>query len=211
MVLLTNFPPPSEGVKHKQEVTEANVQGKSLGSGTLYIAESCVAWFNSGGEGFSLQYPAISLHAVSRDVNAFPKECLYLMVDGSVQDVLGGEPKDGGSDSEDEDSENKVAEIRFIPEDNRILDNMYQAMVNCQVLHPDPDDSFSDDGNDDFYGDEEGAENLTSQGQATLDRLDAMFSSGDAGTDPVPNGNGQTMETGEEDMETGQFEDAEGD
>jgi len=35
-------------------------------------------------------------------------------------DVLGGEPKDGGSDSEDEDSENKVAEIRFIPEDNRI-------------------------------------------------------------------------------------------
>jgi len=41
---------------------------------------------------------------------------------------------------------------------------------------------------DDFYGDEEGAENLTSQGQATLDRLDAMFSSGDAGTDPVPNG-----------------------
>lgn len=33
------------------------------------------------GQGLSLPYPAISLHAVSRDLNAFPHECLYLMID----------------------------------------------------------------------------------------------------------------------------------
>ena len=45
---------------------------------------SVVIWRNSSGQGFSLQYPSISLHAVSRDLAAFSQECLYLMVDGKL-------------------------------------------------------------------------------------------------------------------------------
>ena len=37
-----------------------------------------------GGQGFSLEYPAVSLHAVSRDPTAFPQENLYLMVDANL-------------------------------------------------------------------------------------------------------------------------------
>lgn len=37
------------------------------------------------GQGFSLEYPDISLHAVSRDLNTFPDECLYLMVEDQAE------------------------------------------------------------------------------------------------------------------------------
>ena len=46
---------------------------------------SRVSWVGNEGEGFSLEYPAISLHAVCRDLNAFPHECLYIMVDANVE------------------------------------------------------------------------------------------------------------------------------
>ncbi|OTF69274.1 methylosome subunit pICln-like protein, partial [Euroglyphus maynei] len=35
-------------------------------------------WRKENGQGFSLEYPQISLHATSRDLNNFHSECLYL-------------------------------------------------------------------------------------------------------------------------------------
>lgn len=35
-------------------------------------------------QGFSLEYPHISLHAISRDEQAHPRQCLYVMVDAKV-------------------------------------------------------------------------------------------------------------------------------
>ena len=34
--------------------------------------------------GLCLEYPNIALHAVSTDLNAFPHECLYLILDKNV-------------------------------------------------------------------------------------------------------------------------------
>lgn len=34
--------------------------------------------------GFSLEYPTIGLHAISRDVGAYPQEHLYVMVNGKL-------------------------------------------------------------------------------------------------------------------------------
>lgn len=39
MSFLRRFPPPAEGVRHQQPDTEAVLAGRSLGHGTLYIAE----------------------------------------------------------------------------------------------------------------------------------------------------------------------------
>jgi nucleotide-sensitive chloride channel 1A len=44
---------------------------KSLGMGTLYISESRVSWVGIAGQGFSLEYPHIAVHAVSRDLTQF--------------------------------------------------------------------------------------------------------------------------------------------
>ena len=39
MVVLTSFPPPSEGVKLMQPNTGAYIDSRNLGQGILYIAE----------------------------------------------------------------------------------------------------------------------------------------------------------------------------
>lgn len=42
---------------------------------------SGVYWQNEAGQGLVLEYPSISLHAISRDTSSFPHECIYLMTD----------------------------------------------------------------------------------------------------------------------------------
>ena len=49
---------------------------------------SCVTWLSDNGQGFALNYPDISLHAISRDQNSFPKPCLYVMFEGKLDSKL---------------------------------------------------------------------------------------------------------------------------
>jgi hypothetical protein len=37
-----------------------------------------------------------------------------------------------------------MTEMRFVPDDKGMLDAMFHAMSECQTLHPDPQDSFSE-------------------------------------------------------------------
>lgn len=34
----------------------------------------------------------------------------------------------------------------LVPADTAEVDKIYTSMTQCQILHPDPNDSFSDDG-----------------------------------------------------------------
>ncbi|XP_057377621.1 methylosome subunit pICln-like [Daphnia carinata] len=184
MVVLSSFPPPAEGIKLVQPNTGAFINTRDLGQGTLYIAESRVSWVSaSSGQGFSLEYPHISLHAVSKDPAAFPQECLYLMLDSRLD-----EPDEivENDDSGDEESTSEMSEVRFIPEDRGTLDAMYHAMTVCQTLHPDPNDSVSDEG--DFED--------TEEGEYCLD-------AGESADNDHDNGETENMES-----DMGQFEDA---
>jgi len=146
MVILTSFPPPSVGIRHTQPNTIAHVQASDLGKGTLYIAESRVSWVSEAGQGFSLEYPAISLHAVSRDVSTYPHDCLYLLLDAKIDELTTGQPIDHSGDADlDDDDRVDVTEIRFIPEDATTLECMFHSMSECQALHPDPADSVTDE------------------------------------------------------------------
>uniref|UniRef100_A0A3B3CWT8 Methylosome subunit pICln n=1 Tax=Oryzias melastigma TaxID=30732 RepID=A0A3B3CWT8_ORYME len=202
MVLVRNLRPPTEGVRREEANTTAVLSGQVLGCGTLYVAETRLSWFDGSGMGFSLEYPSISLHAISRDVSAYPEEHLYVMVNGK----LGGEDEaemtekaedengddDDGSDSSNGDEEDVITEIRFVPRDKASLESMFSAMCECQALHPDPEDEDSDNdfegeeynveeaeyGHADiptFYTCEEGLSSLTQEGQATLERLEGML------------------------------------
>ncbi|KAK1785162.1 hypothetical protein P4O66_018574, partial [Electrophorus voltai] len=157
-----------------------------------------LSWFDGSGMGFSLEYPSISLHAISRDPSAYPQEHLYVMVNKKLDDENEAEmqeraPDDEGEDEGDDDSEDGViTEIRFVPSDKAALEPMFSAMCECQALHPDPEDADSDDefeGEEDeaeeaeqaqcdvptFYTYEEGLSQLTAEGQATLQRLEGML------------------------------------
>ncbi|XP_061638702.1 methylosome subunit pICln [Phyllopteryx taeniolatus] len=170
MVLLKNLRPPTEGVRLQQADTAAVLDGHKLGNGTLYVAETRLSWFDGAGLGFCLEYPTIGLHAISRDVSAYPQEHLYVMVNGKLTDEneaemaekeadeeddgVGSEEEeeeeeDGGGDDEEEGG---ITEIRFVPGDKAALESMFAAMCECQALHPDPEDE--DDSDNDFEGEE---------------------------------------------------------
>ncbi|MBZ3880141.1 Mitogen-activated protein kinase 14 [Sciurus carolinensis] len=121
MSFLKSFPTPpgqDEGLRQQQPDTEAVLNRKGLGTRTLYLAESRLSWLDSSGLGFSLEYPTISLHAVSRDLNAYPPEHLYFMVNAK----FGEESKESLADEDEEDSDDNVEPItafRFVPSDER--------------------------------------------------------------------------------------------
>lgn len=146
MVMLSEMPIPSDGLLYAQNMTTAVVNDNSLGFGSLYITESRVSWLNEAGLGFSLDYPNIALHAVSRDLTAYPKPCLYVMVDGNIQD----DEVDESDDDEVDDDDEAITEIRFVPEDANSLDILHQAMSDGNMLHPDPDDSLSDEDDENY-------------------------------------------------------------
>ncbi|XP_043852815.1 methylosome subunit pICln [Dromiciops gliroides] len=196
MSFLKSFPPPRDGLRQQQPDTEAVLDGKGLGTGTLYIAESRLSWLDGSGIGFSLDYPTISLHAVSRDLNAYPQEHLYVMVNARFAEEepkeLKETPMAEGEEDEDSDEDiEPIAEFRFVPSDKSALEALFAAMCECQALHPDPEDEDSDDydgeeydveaheqGQGDiptFYTYEEGLSHLTAEGQATLERLEGML------------------------------------
>ena len=43
-----------------------------------------LSWFDGTGMGFSLEYPTIGLHAISRDLGTYPQEHLYVMVNAKL-------------------------------------------------------------------------------------------------------------------------------
>lgn len=50
----------------------------------MYICESRVSWQAENGTGFSLEYPHIQLHAVTRDLALTSVPCLYIVVEGDL-------------------------------------------------------------------------------------------------------------------------------
>ncbi|XP_029528537.1 methylosome subunit pICln-like isoform X2 [Oncorhynchus nerka] len=206
MVLLRSVPAPSEGVRHEQAETTAVLDGKGLGAGTLYVAETRLSWFDGSGMGFSLEYPTISLHAISRDLSTYPQEHLYVMVNAKLNDENEAEMQENAHDQEDEDNSSEeddsegITEIRFVPRDKAALESMFSAMCECQALHPDPDDEDSDG---DFDGDEYDVEEAEAGMKPNNYALTLSAAATTTHTDGMEVDAGSTM--------AGQFEDADAD
>lgn len=223
MPVVSALGPPADGVKHCQPNTRIFVNDIAFGAGTLFIANSRIAWVSDAGNQLSFEYKGISIHAVSRDTSKFAHECLYLMVDGNIVDDIrrllpsreDATPmdEDTAHDDDDSDDEGQVTEVKFVPGDNQQLDVMFAAMSDCQGLHPNSEDDLSDDeeaeeeeaaaeeeeeklpnghGIEDEEEEEEEvqerscptATEMTSQGLATLRRLEAMLGGSGAAETP---------------------------
>lgn len=202
MVVLSNFPPPTEGIRHQQPATIAHVNNREIGKGTLFITESRLSWVNnSTGQGFSLEYPHIALHAVSRDLQSHPQECLYIMLDSHIDAEGENQPEEN---ADDDNSNPEMTEMRFIPDDKGMLDAMYHAMCECQALHPDPPEAFDENEDDEIFGDAEEDENEDGMynipGDVPIIINNSAFN--------APNGQQQLQQEEPMETEAGQFEDA---
>ncbi|CEG50184.1 chloride conductance regulatory protein icln-like [Plasmopara halstedii] len=94
--------------------------------GTLFVTTSRVIWLGDAMKthvGYAWEMNTITLHAISRDPLAFPKPCLYCQI--SIEDVL--------------------SEVRFVPTDDNILQELFKAFSKSAEMNPD-DDEDDDDG-----------------------------------------------------------------
>ncbi|KAI0249905.1 regulator of volume decrease after cellular swelling-domain-containing protein [Lactifluus subvellereus] len=142
--------------------------------GTLYIIESVLAFQSSTGRAFQIEYPSITLHAISRgDSGPF----VYCQLD---------EPPAADAPPPDGDDALGMRELSLTPQDSTSLDPIFEALSTCASLHPDPQESDDDDGDDDdafidpdttqfevFTG--EGDEELSEVGRAALAHLESII------------------------------------
>ncbi|CAJ1978276.1 unnamed protein product [Sphenostylis stenocarpa] len=106
--------------------------------GTLYITTKQVIWVSDVDKtgGYAVDFLSISLHAVSRDPEAYPVPCLYTQIDTEVAD-------DDHSDSESNHIQqdlSNVTEMRLIPSDPSQLDTLFAIFCQCAELNPEPND-----------------------------------------------------------------------
>jgi len=57
--------------------------------GTLFLTTRRVIWVGEGGMAYAVDFIAVSLHAVSRDPEAYPSPCIYTQVNFSTSLLVG--------------------------------------------------------------------------------------------------------------------------
>lgn len=100
---------------------------ETQGKGTLYVTTRNVIWISQPETSFMVDVPSIMVHAISRDRQAFAMSCLYCQLDVPDDDL---------------------SEIRFVPEDETLLEEIYHAFSSSAALNPDlpgPDDDAAGD------------------------------------------------------------------
>ncbi|OAE18589.1 hypothetical protein AXG93_1923s1450 [Marchantia polymorpha subsp. ruderalis] len=149
-------------------------EGPVQQNGTLYITTKRLIWLSNDNlqKGYAVSFLSLSMHAISRNPNAYPVPCIYTQVTimlftlppRSVAMVAfiyfpgdGAETvqiESGDSDSEYEEADDmedsletecdeeedlsKVEEMRLVPRDPDILDQIFQVLCDCALLNPDP-------------------------------------------------------------------------
>uniref|UniRef100_A0A0E0NSH0 Chloride conductance regulatory protein ICln n=3 Tax=Oryza TaxID=4527 RepID=A0A0E0NSH0_ORYRU len=106
--------------------------------GTLFVTTRRVIWLSETekGQGYAVDFLAITLHAVSRDLEAYPSPCIYTQIDAED----GSDEEAGGSDFEANGDLQlaKVSEMRIILSDPGQLDALFDVFCHCAELNPDP-------------------------------------------------------------------------
>ncbi|XP_023302034.2 methylosome subunit pICln [Lucilia cuprina] len=172
MVLIGRITPPNVGLAFSSDNVQLKIGHETIGTGSVYISQNSLVWRpdNLEQDGISIFWKQISVHGIS----STPSNCIYFMLDhqlkwpgiyeGDIHNHSNGiaEPPQSGSENESEDEENDVyedaeevqmTECWLIPQDSNCVNTMYQAMTECQALHPDSDDSIS--GDSEYMDDEE--------------------------------------------------------
>eukprot|EP00258_Populus_trichocarpa_P010515 XP_002318279.1 chloride conductance regulatory protein ICln [Populus trichocarpa] len=120
-----------------REVSIVIGNGSPESPGTLYISTKKVVWLSDvdGTKGYAVDFLSISLHAVSRDPEAYPSPCIYTQIETGED-----EDESEGSDSECSDALDlsKVTEMRLVPSDPSQLDTLFQVFCECAELNPEP-------------------------------------------------------------------------
>uniref|UniRef100_A0A5B7A7C9 Putative chloride conductance regulatory protein ICln n=1 Tax=Davidia involucrata TaxID=16924 RepID=A0A5B7A7C9_DAVIN len=123
--------------------------------GTLYISTKQVVWLSDVDrvKGYAVDFLSMSLHAVSRDPEAYPSPCIYIRIET--------EAEDDGDESGVLDSEcnetldlSKISELRLVPSDPSQLNTLFEIFCRCVELNPEPIEENEEENNWIFSADQ---------------------------------------------------------
>ncbi|GLJ24270.1 hypothetical protein SUGI_0462830 [Cryptomeria japonica] len=117
--------------------------------GTLYITTKRLIWLSDENKqhGYGVDFLSISLHAVSRDPEAYSLPCIYAQIESTETDGYGYEDFDDENSTNDEDLDlSQVTEIRLVPSDANTLDDLFKVLCACAELNPEPDGEVEGEG-----------------------------------------------------------------
>ncbi|XP_005191303.2 methylosome subunit pICln [Musca domestica] len=194
MVIIGQVAPPTEGVVFTSDnVTLRIEQNTTVGKGNVYISHSSLMWKPANEpDGISISWKRIGVHGTA----SAPSKCICFVLDrhiswpgktdGGVTNGNGqaikcetngdgnGNNDDAENDDEEEEEEvfedaeeDQLTECWLIPDDVNIVDTMYQAMTECQALHPDSDDSISGDSDMEYDEEDDGEGEFDDAGDYT--------------------------------------------
>ncbi|KAH7537899.1 hypothetical protein FEM48_Zijuj03G0141900 [Ziziphus jujuba var. spinosa] len=105
--------------------------------GTLYISTKKVVWLSDVDreKGYAVDFLSLSLHAVSRDPEAYPSPCIYAQIETGADE---GESEDSDSESNGVVELSKTTEMRLVPSDPSQLDALFEVFCECAELNPEP-------------------------------------------------------------------------
>ncbi|CAK9256170.1 unnamed protein product [Sphagnum jensenii] len=138
--------------------------------GTLYVTTRRLVWLSDEDvhKGYVVDFLSLTMHAISRDEDAYPQPCIYSQIDGGEDEDEEYE-EDGTDDGAEEplESENHgsvgdfshVTEMRLVPRDASSLDHLFQVLCDCAALNPDPEGEQEGEG-DWFFNEDEVMSNV---------------------------------------------------
>ncbi|XP_037049142.1 methylosome subunit pICln [Bradysia coprophila] len=154
MVVISPISMPEEGRLYEASNVKLKIDETQLNAGSLYFTSTSLLWQADGRtDGLSIPWTKISLHAISTD----PVKCVYFMIDyrlqwpGVILERNGSNGNGNVSENDDDvdegnydDEDAEMTQMWLIPGDVEEVDKIYGAMIQCQVLNPDPNDSLSE-------------------------------------------------------------------
>lgn len=109
------------------------------GEGVLHLTTRRLVWLNAQNPAasYAIDYPFVSLHAVSRDKASWPEPCLYCQLKTEEADENG-----------DEEDEPTIPELRFVPAEPAHLQQVFTVFSEMSAMNPDPADEQANDSSD---------------------------------------------------------------
>eukprot|EP01111_Echinosteliopsis_oligospora_P017895 TRINITY_DN793_c0_g1_i1.p1 TRINITY_DN793_c0_g1~~TRINITY_DN793_c0_g1_i1.p1 ORF type:complete len:199 (-),score=66.51 TRINITY_DN793_c0_g1_i1:59-655(-) len=129
----------------------------SEGDGTLFITSKRVIWMDGQSKGYVIDFPYISLHAISRDTSHFPHPCIYCQLDSDsepVQEDSDDDDENGGTMTDDVSNDvdlSTISEARYVVSDPASLGTVFDAFSRGAAMNPDSEQ----EGEGDFFYDQE--------------------------------------------------------
>jgi Regulator of volume decrease after cellular swelling len=117
-----------------------------VGVGKLLITSQRIVWMKHGTESQSFDFDAqyIILHAITHDVNSYPKPCLYCQLDCEESNENDNDSDDMTGEQSAPDDVNPT-EMFLVPSDPQSLQSLFDAFSAVAMENPDDTEDFDGD------------------------------------------------------------------